>query len=175
MTNAELLEYNKHREICQICIAVDRDILTVLDEWVDKLKVGPWTVMTMSNETVRDACLGGTPITEPFKYFCALAMYGNVQIEIVQNVYGPVPAQEFLARRGEGLQHFKEKISDTNMDARVMELEAVGFARTFSGGIKEDVFINFDTERSLGCALEIGNYADISVTKDMYFIYPRED
>jgi hypothetical protein len=174
MTNKELLEYNKDRNICQICIATNRDIEKVLDEWVDKLKVGPWNVLTLSNETLGHAYMGGKEITEPFKCYCALAMYGNIQIEIVQPVYGDCFVDGFLERAGEGLQHFKEKIPDSDMDEKIKELEAAGFPKTFWGGLKEDRFCNFDSEGSLGFSLEIGNFADITLTDDMYYVYPRE-
>jgi hypothetical protein len=175
MTNAELLEYNRHRKVCQICIAVERDLEAVLDEWVDKLKVGPWTVLTISDENVIDPRVNGKPLEGKFKYYCALAMYGNVQIEIVKSVYGYFPAGDFLKRTGGGLQHFKEQFSsDEKMAEKARELELAGYPKTFSGGLKEDRFCNFDTERSLGFALEIGNFANISLTEDMYYIYPRE-
>ncbi len=174
MTNAELIEYNKNRKVCQICIATNREIEEVIDEWVDKLKVGPWTVMTMSDETISDPRFGGEKIEGKFKFYCALAMYGNVQIEILQPVYGFFPAEEFLARTGGGLQHFKEQFdTDEEMQRKVQELEALGIRKTFSGGLKEDRFCNFDTEDTLGFALEYGNFANITITDDMAYTYPR--
>lgn len=175
MTNKELLEYNKNREVCQICIATRRPIEEVLDEWIDKLKVGPWNVITISDETVTDAFHAGKKIEGKFKFYCALAMYGNIQIEIVQPVYGYFFAEDFLNRTGGGLQHFKEKIATEKMPEKIRELEAEGYVQTFAGGIKEDRFCNFDTESSLEFSLEIGNFADITLTDDMYYVYPREE
>ena len=175
MTNRELLEYNKNREICQICICVKENIEKVLDEWVNRLKVGPWTVITLTNKNVQRATMNGVPITEPFKYYCALAMYGNVQIEITQPVYGPFVGEGFLERTGGGLQHFKEKISDEVMGEKIKELNEAGLKTTFEGHIAADWFCNFESESSLGFSLEIGNFADIELPKDMYYIYPRED
>lgn len=176
MTNKELLEYNKNRKVCQICIATRRNIEEVMDEWIDKLKVGPWTVLTMSDETVLNPRHGDEKVEGKFKFYCALAMYGNIQIEIIQPVYGYFPAEDFLNRTGGGLQHFKEQYSsDEEMDAKVKELEMMGFAKTFSGGLKEDRFCNFDTEASLGFSLELGNFANITLSDDMSYIYPREE
>ena len=163
MSNRELLEYNKKREVCQICIATRRPIEEVLDEWVDKLKVGPWNVITISDETVSDAYHGGKKIEGKFKFYCALAMYGYFF------------AEDFLQRTGGGLQHFKEKIATERMPEKIRELEAEGYKQTFAGGIKEDRFCNFDTESSLEFSLEIGNFADITLTEDMYYVYPREE
>lgn len=173
MSNEELLAHNKNREVCQICIATSRNIEDVLNEWVDKLKVGPWNVITISDETVVDAHYGDKMLMGKFKFYCALAMYGNIQIEIVQPVYGFSFVDDFLKHTQSGLQHFKEKIATDKMPEKIEELEAVGYRKTFWGGIKEDRFCNFDTEGSLGFSLEIGNFADIALTEDMYYIYPR--
>lgn len=176
MTNTELIEYNKKRKVCQICIATRRNIEEVLDEWIDKLKVGPWTVLTMSDETVLNPCHGDKKVEGKFKFYCALAMYGNIQIEILQPVYGYFPAEDFLNRTGGGLQHFKEQFStDEEMQVAVKQMEAMGIRKTFNGGIKEDRFCNFDSESVFGFAIEYGNFANITLSDDMAYIYPRED
>ena len=175
MTNQELREYNKNRRICQICVATTRDIEDILNEWVTKLKVGPWTVATLCNDTLAFGYWGDKEAVEPYKYICATAMYGDVQIEVVQPVYGKGMVDSFLARAGYGLQHFKEYVPDEKMDETVKYLESCGYAKTWWGGIKEDRFVNFDTESSLGFALEIGNFADIQLDEGTYYIYPRED
>lgn len=174
MTNAELLEYNKHREVCQICICVKDNIEKVLDEWVQRLKVGPWTVITLTDKNIDRVTMRGKPVTEPFMYYCALASYGNIQIEITQPVYGPFVGDSFLKRTGGGLQHFKEKISDDKMTDKITELENSGLERTFEGHIAADWFCNFDSEKYLGFSLELGNFADIQLPEDMYYLYPRE-
>lgn len=176
MTNAELIEYNRNRKICQICICTKRDVEEVMDEWIYKLKVGPWKVISISDENVIDPRVGDEKLEGKFKYICALATYGNVQIEIMQPVFGYFPAQNYLDRRGEGLQHFKEQFStDEEMQARVKELETIGYKKMFNGGLHEDRFCLFDTEDSLGFTLELGNFANITLDKSEYYIYPREN
>lgn len=175
MTNQELREYNKNREICQICIATNRDLEEVLQAWVDILKVGPWTVVELSNETVPDPKWNDTPITEPFKFLCATAMYGNIQIEIVKHCYGHTLAGDFCAKHGTGLQHFKEKISDENMQVSIDALVAAGLRPTFAGHIDTDYFCNFDSESVLGFALEVGNYAQgLKFPAGKSYTFPRE-
>lgn len=176
MTNRELLEYNKNRRICQICLATDRDLEEVLREWVDILKVGPWTVVEVSNETVTDPRWNGEPVTESFRYLCATAIYGNIQVEIVKPLDGVTMASGFVKRNGTGLQHFKEYISDEDMEARIGELLAAGLKRTNSGYFSTDYFCNFDSEAVLGFSLEIGNYAqDVTLPEGKYYIFPREE
>jgi len=176
MTNQELLEYNKKRTVCQICIATTRDMEEILDEWIDKLKVGPWTVITMSDKNVKNPTYGGKKVTEPFEYTVAVAVYGNIQIEIMKPGYGVNPANDIIKRTNGfgGLQHFKEKYDNEVIEQKVAELEALGFNQTFSGGLAEDVFYNFDTESSVGFSLELGNYADTNLPEEWYYIYPRE-
>ena len=48
MTNKELEEFNKHRKIWQIC-AVTNDLERTMQQWVDKLKIGPWKVRSFNS------------------------------------------------------------------------------------------------------------------------------
>ena len=43
MTNKELEAYNKNRKIWQVCAITD-DLEATLQQWVDRLKIGPWKV-----------------------------------------------------------------------------------------------------------------------------------
>lgn len=51
MTNKELEEFNKHRKIWQIC-AVTNDLERTMQQWVDKLKIGPWKVRSFNSENM---------------------------------------------------------------------------------------------------------------------------
>lgn len=176
MSNEELLKSSADRRVCQICLVTRRDIEEVMDEWIDKLKVGPWKVISISDENVIDPRVGDEPLQGKFKYLCALATYGNVQIEIMKPVYGYFPAQDRLDRCGEGLQHFKEQfLSNEAMQQRIRELEGLGYKKMFNGGLREDRFCLFDTEGSLGFTLELGNFADITLDESEYYLYPREE
>jgi hypothetical protein len=173
MSCAELLEYNKNRQICQICL-VTPDLEETLKEWVEILKVGPWKVITLSDETITDAMLGGKKIEEPFKYYCAVSMFGSTQIEIVQPCYGFTIYNDFLAKTGGGLHHFKEKIADNMLDEKINEFAMAGIKTTFSGHFREDVFVNLDTPDKLHFTFELGNFADITLPESIYYVYPKE-
>ena len=174
MTNTELLEYNKDRVISQICLVTKRDIETVLDEWIDKLKIGPWTVITITEKEVNNITWHGKPLNEPFKIHCAVAMCGNIEIEIVQPVYGPNRAAEFVAAKGDGLFHFKEKVSRHKMKEIYNELTAKGIIPSLCIDFFEDSAYNFITEDSIGFDIEIGNGAEITLPEGIYYTYPRE-
>ena len=173
MNCAELLEYNKNRQICQICL-VTPNLEETLREWIEILKVGPWKVIVLSDETIIDTKLDGKKIEEPFKYFCAISMFGKTQIEIVQPCYGFTIYNEFLAKTGGGLHHFKEKISDNKLDEKLKEYAQVGIKTTFSGSFREDLFVNLDTQEKLHFTFELGNFADITLPEEMYYTYPSE-
>ena len=173
MNCAELLDYNKNRQICQICL-VTSNLEQTLKEWVEVLKVGPWKIITLSNETITDAKLDGKKIKKPFKYYCAISMFGNIQIEIIQPCYGPSIYKNFLKKTNGGLHHFKEKISDDMLNKKLVEYKKVGIKPIFSGRFREDIFINLDTQEKLNFTFELGNFANITLTEDMYYTYPSE-
>jgi methylmalonyl-CoA/ethylmalonyl-CoA epimerase len=173
MNCKELLEYNSNRQICQICL-VTPNIEETLKDWVEILKVGPWKVITLSDETITDAMLDGKKIDKPFKYYCAVSMFGNIQVEIVQPCYGFTIYDEFLAKTGGGLHHFKEKISDAALGEILREYAQAGIKATFSGRFREDAFVNLDTQKKLYFTFELGNFADISLPEEIYYTYPSE-
>lgn len=173
MNCAELTAYNKNRQICQICL-VTPDLKETLKEWVEILKVGPWKVITLSDENVVDAMLDGKKIEEPFKYYCAVSMFGNTQIEIVQPCYGFTIYGDILKKTGGGLHHFKEKISNDMFSEKIKEYAQSGIKTTFSGRFREDIFVNFDTQEKLRFTFELGNFADIVLPEEMYYNYPSE-
>ena len=51
MTNKELEAYNKNRKIWQICAITD-NLEATLQQWVDRLKIGPWKVRSFNNENM---------------------------------------------------------------------------------------------------------------------------
>ena len=83
MTNTELARRGENRRICQIAVVTHRDLEEVMREWIDKLQVGPFTVVEMSDRTTTDVVMDGEQISHPFCYHVAVAMYGNLQIELI--------------------------------------------------------------------------------------------
>lgn len=156
MTNQELIEFNKNRNIFQLCI-LTRDVDRSMKEWLDKFGVGPWQVLTFSDKTVKGLHVDGQLVTEPFKFLIAISRIGNLEIEIIQPVYGPMIYEEYLNRKGEGLHHIKEKISDEDMDRVVADYAQKGIKVLQTGWFQNDVHFYLDTEKSLGFPLELGN------------------
>ena len=116
MTNKELEAYNKNRKIWQVCAITD-DLEATLQQWVDRLKIGPWKVRSFNNENMDWMYLehgkrGGKKVEEPWEMRIAITMVGDFEIEVIQPVKGPTIYQDWLDRHGPGLHHIKEKISN---------------------------------------------------------------
>ena len=116
MTNKELEAYNKNRKIWQICAITD-NLEATLQQWVDRLKIGPWKVRSFNNENMDWMYLehgkrGGKKVEEPWEMRIAITMVGDFEIEVIQPVKGPTIYQDWLDRHGPGLHHIKEKIAD---------------------------------------------------------------
>lgn len=175
MTNKELIEFNKNRKICQIAF-VCKDIEETMKKWVELLNVGPWLVLTFENNTLENFRVDGELVTEPFKFIVGLANIGDTQIELVQQVYGPLAYEKHLNEKGEGLHHIKEQMSTEDIQAttQTMKNNGVGVAQTgLFGGV--DIHCVFDSEKVLNFIYEVGNNPEFDLPEDMYYIYPREE
>lgn len=170
-TYEELLEFNKNRRFTQICLCTNRPLEEVLDEWIEKLQIGPWRISTMSNETVKDYGWGDCPIEEPFLYYVATAMAGDIQFEIIHKEYGPFMADKFLKLHGEGIQHIKEVFSDDQFPAAVDHYSQI-FEKTFFGRCGDNKFCSFDSDEIVGFTLEVGNDLKSNRPRDQYRYYP---
>ena len=146
----------------------------VLQNWIHILGIGPWTLLTLHNGNVSHPIVGGKPAEHPFRYQCATAMYGDIQIEIVQPAFGVPPLDKFIEKSGEGLQHFKEKVLDADQPAFIARMAQKGVGVAYAGGVLRDTFVNFDTKESLGFTLEIGNYADNPLPEGTFELVPME-
>lgn len=173
MNNEQLRALNKSRRIHQIAW-VTRDLEKSMKSWVENLGVGPWTVLTFTEETVRDFQAGGKPVTEPFKFLIAIAWLGDIQLELIEPVYGPTIYEDFLARKGEGLHHIKEHITDENMAQVLAQYRDKGIAVTQTGWFVNDVHYYLDTEPKLDFILELGNCATLELKPELFSVYPPE-
>ena len=173
MTNDELRELNKKRKIHQIAW-VTRDLEKSMKAWVDHLKVGPWTVLTFTEKTLKYLEVDGKRLTEPFKFLIGISWIGEIQVELIQPVYGPMIYEAFIQKHGEGLHHFKERISQDDIDEVLKEYKEQGIEVTQTGQFKEDFHYYLNTEPKLDFVLELGNCPLLNLPKDEFPIYPPE-
>lgn len=173
MTNSELAEYNKKRVINQICY-VTNDYKTMIKRWYEDFQVGPWTIFAHSDEVTKDVVLDGKPVTEPFKFYCAFAWIGAIQIEVIQPVYGPSAYQKFLDEKGLGIHHIKEYVPDERLPETLKSYEEKGLNVYFKGRFMEDLFFYLDSEKSIGSVYEIGNSPDLELDPKTISFFPSE-
>ena len=172
-TIEELRARNADRKIFQIAL-VTRDLERSMKSWVDTLGIGPWTVLTFTEETVRNLKVADEPVTVPFKFLIAIATVGDIDFELIQPVYGPTIYEEFLARRGEGLHHIKEKIAEDRLDDVIADLAGKGIGVMQTGLFDVDVHYYMDTEPTLDFIFELGNCPRLQLPDDAFTLYPAE-
>ncbi len=173
MSNAELRDYNKDRKIYQIAF-VTRDLHKSMQAWIDNLKIGPWTVLTFTEKSVRNLRVDDKPVSEPFKFLIAISWIGDMQLEIIQPVYGPTIYNEFLERRGEGLHHIKEQIHDDQIQKILADYRENGIGVMQTGQFDIDVHYYLHTEPKLDFIYELGNCPTLDLPPDMVETYPPE-
>ena len=178
-TREELLEANKERTISQIGF-VTRDIKKTMDNMIELFNIGPWRVSTLSNESVTNPKqkIDGDyiDVETPFKYYCALAQVGDMQFELVQPVYGENIYTKFLEEKGEGIHHFKEKISDESWDETIDNYEKKGIGISQSGFFGKARWAYLDTEEYSGIVYELGNsvYSNTPPKEGNIYFYPGD-
>ena len=174
MTNKELKAHNENRTIAQVCMVTD-DIYATMEKWVKYLKIGPWTVKEFNNDTVRDFAVDGKLVTEPFKFIIATTFVGETQFELIQPIEGPIIYTEFLQRRGPGLHHIKEKITNEQWDDVIEQYAQMDIPVTQTGWYGVDHHAYLDTEPKLDFILELGNCPYTPNPNGFLGTYPPED
>lgn len=173
MTNQELKEMNKKRKIVQICY-VTRDYKRTIRDLYERLNIGPWNVMTLSDKNTTNVQIGGKLVDEPFEFIACHAMLGDMQMEVIQPVFGPSAYTKYLDERGEGLHHIKEKVDGNELPDIIAGYEKKGVKNIFSGGFDVDRFVYLDMEDVVGAAYEIGNQPDLILPPDQVSVWPEE-
>ncbi len=173
MTNDELSALNRDRKIYQIAF-VTRDIEKSMRSWIDNLSVGPWKVFTFTNETVKGLKVGGKPVEDPFKFLIAISWIGDMEIELIQPVYGRTIYEAFLQAKGEGLHHIKERISEDRMEETLSGYREKGIGVTQTGQFFRDFHFYLDTPDKLDFIYELGNCPVQDLPPGLVAIYPPE-
>lgn len=173
MTNDELTAFNAKRKIYQIAW-VTWDLEKSLKAWVENLKVGPWKVFSFTDETVKNLKVDGKLVTAPFKFLIAISWIGDMEVEIIQPVYGPTIYERFLKEKGEGLHHIKEKIEERDFDAVLADYRSQDIGVTQTGQFFADFHFYLDTEEKLDFIYELGNCPVQDLPAGTFTIYPSQ-
>lgn len=164
MSDSELTTYKKARHLHQIGIVVE-DLDSSVKNWREIYGVESWTFMEFNHENLKDIRGDGQSYQEEFHFRIAAAYVGEMQIELVEaNETMPMYA-EFLKQTGGGLHHFKERVSDDEMEHTLAEYERNGCRTIFGGRFHNISFYYIDTKEKLGFNLEIGNCEKLDYSK----------
>jgi methylmalonyl-CoA/ethylmalonyl-CoA epimerase len=112
MTNDELRALNKTRHIQQIAW-LTRDLEKSMQAWIDTLRIGPWRVFRFTEKTVKNLKVDGKLVESPFEFRIAITHVGDMEIELIEPVSGPMIYEDYIRRRGEGACTTSRKRSPT--------------------------------------------------------------
>ena len=171
MNNEELRALNQTRKIYQIAW-VTRDLEKSMKAWVENLKIGPWTVLTFTDQSLKYLKVDGKTVTEPFKFLIGISWIGDMQLELIEPVHGPTIYEAFIQKHGEGLHHIKERIADDAIEGVVQEYRDKGIGVTQTGQFETDFHYYLDTEPKLDFIYELGNCPILQLTPDKFSTYP---
>ena len=174
MNNEELRSLNQKRKIYQIAW-VTRDLEKSMKAWVENLKIGPWTVLTFTDQSLKYLKVDDKMVTEPFKFLIGISWIGDMQLELIEPVYGPTIYEAFIQKHGEGLHHIKERIADDAIEGVVQEYRNKGIGVTQTGQFETDFHYYLDTEPKLDFIYELGNCPILQLTPDKFSTYPSEN
>ena len=88
MNNGELRELNGSRRIHQIAW-VTRDLEKSMLSWIDNLGVGPWQVLTFTNETLDYLKVDNSEVSEPFKFLIAISCCRRGSVRHARPAHAP--------------------------------------------------------------------------------------
>lgn len=175
MNHEELIKRNAKRKISQICY-VTNDYKKTIEYFYKCLDMGPWTILSHESKVTTDVIYKGEKVTGPFKFFCAFTQVGDIQIEVIQPVYGHNPYSEFLKKKGEGIHHIKECIpNNKELILSIEDFNNKGSPTVFQGKYQEDLFFYLDTFNVLGGYYELGNCPDINEHPTLVGYYPEKN
>ena len=174
MTNDELRALNKTRHIQQIAW-LTRDLEKSMQAWIDTLRIGPWRVFRFTEKTVKNLKVDGKLVEAPLEFRIAITHVGDMEIELIQPVSGPMIYEDYIRQHGEGLHHIKEKIPDDRMAQVVQDYAARDVKVTQTGKFVADFHFYLDTEPKLDFVYELGNCPYQDLPPDQVSIYPPEE
>ena len=108
--------------VLQLAVVVE-DVESAVHDWWQHLGIGPWRVYTYGPAELTDQTYRGKPGAWTVR--AALAMSGDVMMELVESVEGPDIWQEQLEVRGSSLHHFAFYVPD--FEAAVAEMHSRGW------------------------------------------------
>jgi len=110
--------------------------------------IGPEGKVTLENKT-----LNGKPSGWEIDLRQAEGGLGDITFEMIQPLAGDTPVQEFLEKKGEGIQHIGFFVDD--IEAETAKLTAKGFKMTQSGESPAVKWAYYGTDEVGGFSIEL--------------------
>lgn len=165
------------RKLCQINITTD-DVDRTAADVVELLRIGPYGIGTLNNQTVKNAGLlvDGKWCCPEFSFQLAMGVAGNLEFEIIAPAVGPTVYKSYIDRRGIGYHHIKEIVSADKLDETFEGYEKKGMPLCIKGTMDITTFAYLDSEAQLGFYVELGDGLPPEKLPEGYnfYLYPEE-
>jgi hypothetical protein len=139
------------KEIAQVGIVV-KDAVKTARQFAALLGIGPWDFF---DDEIRDMRLHGKPVKDgECSLRLAFAYLGDLEIELLQPLWGPSSHREFLTARGDGVHHLSFGGIE-NYDRFTSTLQNVGVEPEMLGKVSGDISFSYmATQKALGTLFE---------------------
>ena len=149
---------SSERRIGQVCI-VTGDMHKTAEDMCRLLGLGPWEIGHINNLTSptlnsSDYPAGSFPEAD---FLAGIAFCGDLELELIQPLKGPLPYFAYLERHGVGFQHIKETLSPERWDKTLADYAAKGIGVALGGKVGPCSWSNLATEHLLGSIYELGD------------------
>lgn len=134
-----------------------KDIFAAMKNWAETCGVDGWALYAHSNARLQNIVRNEGLCEEEFKFYAACAMIGNVQIELIQPLYGLPFYENVLVERGEGAHHMKLVVPADRYDEVLQYFADNGMPVLFGAEFFGSKFYFVDSVEKMGILLEIGN------------------
>ena len=134
-------------QIIQVGILV-KDVEESARKLEKLIGIGPFQIL---EPEYRDLTFHGKPAR--FKIRIALAKAGQIQVELMQPLFGETIYDEYAKRKGYGLHHLA--IRTENMEQSIKDMSSKGFHVIQSGNRPGVKWAYLDTEKETGLIFEL--------------------
>ncbi len=160
------------RRLSQINI-VTNDVNRTVSELTTLLRIGPWSIGTLNNQTVSDPgiLVDGIMTAPEFHFQLGITFYSNIEFEVIQPINGPTVYRDFLKRHGCGFHHIKEVIPPSRWKETLERYQKMGVRLSMKGRVGPTRFAYLDSEKLFDFVVELGDGIPADPLPDGYNEY----
>jgi methylmalonyl-CoA/ethylmalonyl-CoA epimerase len=130
---------------------VVKDCMALVKKYADDYGIGPWAIYNIGPDTVEEMTVRGKATGHAF--LAAVAMMGDVMIELIQPLDDKSIYAEFLKEHGDGIHHILFNVEDYDKTISFFQGKGIGILQ--GGANKGGKWAYFDTTKELGLISEI--------------------